>query len=82
MCRCEDVRWEEIARAVAAGASDVRSVKGLTRCGMGYCQGRICGAAVHYAVADASGRPLAEVGDLHTRPVLSPTSLDVIANGG
>jgi D-hydroxyproline dehydrogenase subunit alpha len=80
VCRCEDVPWSEIGRAVAAGAADVRAVKGLTRCGMGYCQARICGAAVQYAISHASGRPLPGVGDLHTRPILTPTSLDVIAN--
>jgi D-hydroxyproline dehydrogenase subunit alpha len=80
VCRCEDVPWGEIDRAVAAGARDVRSVKGLTRCGMGYCQARVCGAAVHYAVSAASGRPLADVGDLHSRTILTPVSLDVIAN--
>jgi D-hydroxyproline dehydrogenase subunit alpha len=81
-CRCEETRWAEIGRAVAAGAADVRSVKGLTRCGMGYCQGRICGPIVQYAVAAAAGRPLGEVGDLHSRPVLTPVPLDVIAGEG
>jgi NADPH-dependent 2,4-dienoyl-CoA reductase/sulfur reductase-like enzyme len=82
VCRCEDVPWREIGRAVAAGAGDIRAVRGLTRCGMGYCQARICGAAVQYAISHASGRPLPGVGDLHTRPILTPTSLDVIANDG
>jgi thioredoxin reductase len=81
-CRCEETRWAEIGRAVAAGAADVRSVKGLTRCGMGYCQGRICGPIVQYAVAAAAGRPLGEVGDLHSRPVLTPVPLDAIAGEG
>jgi hypothetical protein len=79
-CRCEDTRWAQIGAAVAAGAGDVRSVKGLTRCGMGWCQGRICGPALQYAVAAAAGRPLAEVGDLHARPVLTPVTLDAIAD--
>lgn len=78
-CRCEEIGWAQIGRAVAAGAADVRAVKGLTRCGMGYCQGRICGPAVQYAVAAATGRPLADVGDLHSRPVLTPVPLAVIA---
>jgi hypothetical protein len=81
-CRCEETSWAEIGQAVAAGAADVRSVKGLTRCGMGYCQGRICGPIVQYAVATAAGRPLAGVGDLHSRPVLTPVPLDAIAGEG
>jgi D-hydroxyproline dehydrogenase subunit alpha len=81
-CRCEETRWAEIGQAVAAGAADVRSVKGLTRCGMGYCQGRICGPIVQYAVAAAAGRPLREVGDLHSRPVVTPVALGVVAGEG
>jgi len=81
-CRCEETRWAQIGQAVAAGAADVRSVKGLTRCGMGYCQGRICGPIVQYAVAAAAGRSLGEVGDLHSRPVATPVALDAIAGEG
>jgi len=80
VCRCEEVRWSEITRAVAAGARDVRAVKGLTRCGMGYCQARICGATVQHALSNLSGRPLNEVGDLHSRSILTPVSLNVITN--
>jgi D-hydroxyproline dehydrogenase subunit alpha len=66
ICRCEETRWPEIGAAVAGGARDVRAVREVTRCGMGYCQGRVCGPALQYAVSAASGRSLAEVGDLHT----------------
>lgn len=41
VCRCEDVNWGELQ-----GFSDARSAKLATRCGMGACQGRICGAAL------------------------------------
>jgi thioredoxin reductase len=61
-CRCEETRWPAINAAVAAGARDVRAVKQLTGCGTGYCQARVCGPALQYAVSAASGRPLAEVG--------------------
>ncbi|HVX04966.1 MAG TPA: FAD/NAD(P)-binding oxidoreductase [Rhodanobacteraceae bacterium] len=40
-CRCEDVTVGEL-RAF----DDARSAKLATRCGMGACQGRICGAAL------------------------------------
>lgn len=41
VCRCEDVTWGAL-RAF----DDARSAKLATRCGMGACQGRICGAAL------------------------------------
>ncbi|MEO6020192.1 MAG: FAD/NAD(P)-binding oxidoreductase [Knoellia sp.] len=46
ICRCEEVRHRVVREAVASGASDGRQVKQLTRTGMGWCQGRICGFAV------------------------------------
>jgi D-hydroxyproline dehydrogenase subunit alpha len=79
ICRCEDVVWSELAGALSAGAADVRAVKGLTRCGMGYCQGRVCGPVLQYAVARLTGQPLAAVGDLHTRHVVTPVPLSRVA---
>jgi thioredoxin reductase len=66
VCRCEEIRWAEISAAMAGGAVNVRAVQEVTGCGLGYCQGRVCGPALQYAVSAASGRPLTEVGDLHT----------------
>lgn len=40
VCRCEDVRHGELRRHTSW-----RSAKLHTRCGMGPCQGRVCGAA-------------------------------------
>lgn len=41
VCRCEDVPLSRIREC-----SDWRSAKLLTRCGMGPCQGRVCGSAL------------------------------------
>ena len=43
ICRCEDVKLARIRRH-----SSWRASKLHTRCGMGPCQGRICGAAVEF----------------------------------
>jgi len=43
VCRCEDVSHARLAKY-----SDWRSAKLQTRCGMGACQGRVCGAAVEF----------------------------------
>jgi D-hydroxyproline dehydrogenase subunit alpha len=68
VCRCQETSWSEIGAAVAAGAQDVPTVRELTGCGTGYCQGRVCGPAVQYAVSAASGRSLAEVAGLQPAP--------------
>ncbi|MGW6062158.1 FAD-dependent oxidoreductase [Streptomyces sp. NPDC055189] len=47
VCRCEEVPASAVREAVGElGATDARSVKLLTRAGMGWCQGRMCSAAV------------------------------------
>ncbi len=80
ICRCEEATLADLRRAVAAGAADLRTIKGMTRCGMGYCQGRICGPVAQYAAARITGRSLAELGDLHTRHLAAPIPLGVLAD--
>lgn len=43
VCRCEDVSFAQLQ-----GHQDWRSAKLQTRCGMGACQGRVCGAATEF----------------------------------
>jgi thioredoxin reductase len=81
VCRCEEATWAAVGDAVAAGADDLRAVRGVTRCGMGYCQGRVCGPPLQLAVAALSGRPPADVGDLHGRTLNLPVPLGEVAAG-
>lgn len=43
VCRCEDVQYEKLLKY-----ENWRTAKLQTRCGMGPCQGRVCGAAVEF----------------------------------
>jgi len=79
-CRCEQVPWEAVEAVIARGASTTREVRSVTRCGMGYCQGRTCGPALQMAVSALTGRPLNQVGDLHKRPVAVPVPLGHVAS--
>jgi NADPH-dependent 2,4-dienoyl-CoA reductase/sulfur reductase-like enzyme len=79
VCRCEEATLADLRRAIAAGAADLRTIKGLTRCGTGYCQGRICGPVAQYAAARLTGRTLTELGDLHTRHLATPIPLSTLA---
>lgn len=81
VCRCEDTTWRQVREAAAAGSGDLRAVKGVTRCGMGYCQGRTCGPALQLAVSALTGRDLGAVGDFHSRTIMSPVPLGTIADG-
>ena len=52
ICRCEEVSVGNLKYAVnELGATDSRTAKLLTRCGMGLCQGRVCGRSVVDLVA-------------------------------
>ncbi|MEP6598440.1 MAG: NAD(P)/FAD-dependent oxidoreductase [Actinomycetota bacterium] len=75
VCRCEEVTWAQVADAVDAGITDVRAIKGQVRCGMGWCQGRVCGPAIQSAVAIRADRHVHRVGDLATRPFAAPVPL-------
>ena len=54
VCRCEDVQYGKLLEY-----KTFRTAKLQTRCGMGACQGRICGAAVEFLFGwnDRSVRP-------------------------
>lgn len=65
VCRCEDVTYSRIA-----GCASSREAKLQTRCGMGPCQGRVCGPALEFLL----GWPPPAV-----RPPVFPVRLDHIA---
>ncbi|MCI3270906.1 NAD(P)/FAD-dependent oxidoreductase [Streptomyces cylindrosporus] len=72
LCRCEEVTAGAVREAVdELGAGDLRTVKLLTRAGMGWCQGRMCGPAV----AGLAGCRLTP----SRRPFARPVPLGVLA---
>lgn len=82
VCRCEEVNAGAIRQAVEElGATDARTVKLLTRPGMGWCQGRVCGYATAHLTARYTRRPLAEA-DLRAfadRAIAAPIPLTTLA---
>jgi NADPH-dependent 2,4-dienoyl-CoA reductase/sulfur reductase-like enzyme len=79
VCRCEEVPLARVDEAIGElGATDPRTVKLLTRCGMGWCQGRICGEAVARLVAVRSSGP-ADPRAFADRPLATPVRLDALA---
>ncbi|HEX2497166.1 MAG TPA: NAD(P)/FAD-dependent oxidoreductase [Actinomycetes bacterium] len=78
ICRCEEVEFGSIVAAVEdLGAADARSVKLLTRVGMGMCQGRICGPTIACVMAQLSGRATdhADLLAFANRPLAQPVPL-------
>jgi len=80
VCRCEEVTAGEIRAAAAAWGAAAGAVKGVTRCGMGYCQGRICGSLLEELTARTAGCTREDVGGLSVRPPLKPVRVGEIAD--
>jgi NADPH-dependent 2,4-dienoyl-CoA reductase/sulfur reductase-like enzyme len=79
LCRCEEVTAASVREAVSElGATDLRTVKLLTRAGMGWCQGRICGPGV----AGVSGCPLSPARTPFARPVPLGVLAETMNDGG
>jgi NADPH-dependent 2,4-dienoyl-CoA reductase/sulfur reductase-like enzyme len=75
VCRCEDVSRAAIDVAITAGARDLNQLKQWTRCGMGPCQGRMCGEAAAALLAPHVGG-CERVAPWTGRPPLRPVSAD------
>jgi NAD(P)H-nitrite reductase large subunit len=80
VCRCEEIRSEEIAAALAAGAATVNDVKRRTRAGMGACQGIFCVPVLAVMVSQATGTPIAGVAPMTSRPPVRPIPLEILAS--
>jgi NADPH-dependent 2,4-dienoyl-CoA reductase/sulfur reductase-like enzyme len=80
VCRCEDVTAKQVGEAVAVGCLGPSQLKSFLRCGMGPCQGRLCGLTVTELIADARGVSPAEVGYFRLRPPVKPITLAELAS--
>lgn len=76
ICRCECVSAGEIRKAAAEGYHEANEIKRMTRCGMGQCQGRMCGPALAEIAAAARGVSPEAVGCLHMRSPFRPVRLE------
>jgi NADPH-dependent 2,4-dienoyl-CoA reductase/sulfur reductase-like enzyme len=79
VCRCEHVTAREIRDCVDLGCMGVNQMKAFTRCGMGPCQGRMCGLAAAQIVAAARGVSPGEIELFRARPPLKSISMGELA---
>jgi octopine oxidase subunit A len=78
-CRCEEVTAARIRATVPLGAIGPNQMKSFLRCGMGPCQGRLCGLTVAELIADVRGVSMEEVGYYRLRPPVKPIALGELA---
>lgn len=79
VCRCEEVTAGALREAVRLGALGPNQAKAFTRCGMGPCQGRLCGLTATEVIAQASGQTPQAVGFYRIRPPLKPLTVGELA---
>jgi NADPH-dependent 2,4-dienoyl-CoA reductase/sulfur reductase-like enzyme len=79
VCRCEEITVAELQDAVAQGCTDANRVKAFTRCGMGPCQGRMCGATAAEVIARALGQTADQPGQFRVRLPVRPVPVAELA---
>lgn len=79
VCRCEEVTAGAIREYVGLGCVGPNQTKAFGRCGMGPCQGRMCGLTVTEIIADKRRVSPAEVGYYRIRPPIKPITLGELA---
>jgi NADPH-dependent 2,4-dienoyl-CoA reductase/sulfur reductase-like enzyme len=75
VCRCEEVTAGQIRNYVALGCQGPNQTKAFGRCGMGPCQGRLCGLTVTELIAQARAVDPSQVGYYRIRPPIKPVLL-------
>ena len=79
ICRCEEITLNEIIEALRQGATDVDSVKRMTRAGMGLCQGKTCGRLVSRIIASRLELSPGEIRQGTARVPVRPVPASIIA---
>ena len=77
VCACEGVPLAEVEAAVDFGLRDLSSIKSVTRCGMGPCQGRYCEAAICRVLSARGFTPRAAFAQ---RALVRPVLASALAN--
>jgi NADPH-dependent 2,4-dienoyl-CoA reductase/sulfur reductase-like enzyme len=80
VCRCEEVTAQQVVDNVRIGCAGPNQLKSFLRCGMGPCQGRMCGLTVTELIAQTRGVTPAEIGYYRLRPPVKPIALAELAS--
>ncbi|HDS1775790.1 TPA: FAD-dependent oxidoreductase [Pseudomonas putida] len=79
VCRCEEVTAGQIRKYAELGCQGPNQTKAFGRCGMGACQGRLCGLTVTELIAQARGVSPDDIGYYRIRPPIKPITLGELA---
>ncbi len=79
VCRCEEITAGKLREVAALGVPGPNQMKAFTRCGMGPCQGRLCGLTAAELLAQCRNVAPGEVGYYRLRPPIKPVTLAELA---
>ncbi len=79
VCRCEEITAGSLRTSIHGGATDMNLIRGVTRCGMGPCQGRSCAVTLARLLGEAATRTPASPAPFRARPPLRPLPLGALA---
>lgn len=79
-CRCEEVTAKQVRDMARIGCEGPNQMKAFLRCGMGPCQGRLCGLTVTELIAAERKMTPADVGYYRLRPPVKPITLAELAS--
>lgn len=76
ICRCEDLTLDDIRRYIREeGIRDIDTLRRISRCGMGACQGKICLNLVLKELAKETRQKIEDLQLTRYRPPTKPVSL-------
>jgi thioredoxin reductase len=79
VCRCEELTVGQVKKALDTGLFNPNQVKAQTRCGMGPCQGMMCGLTLLEIIADHRKVNIADLGYFRIRPPVKPVTLEQLS---
>lgn len=79
VCRCEELTLADVSSGLSAGGTNLRTLKVMTRLGMGPCQGNMCWPAMARWLQTQTGDSLAAIGPASPRPPIQPVGLGTLA---
>jgi len=80
VCRCEELTRHEVEQGIQFGGTEMRTLKVITRVGMGPCQGKMCWPTVARMIATQKGKSITDVGPVGVRPPIGPLEMADLLN--
>lgn len=72
VCRCEEVTYGEVKKAIIEGAEDLDAIKRMTRAGMGLCQCKTCATIITNILSEEKNIDKKFLTPFTTRPPVRP----------